>query len=172
MSLLAISYLRSKVETALDDTDLQAIIDDEEAEVNRRFGQPGDGSTAVSETLAGGGGELFLSRPFVSISSVSERLSLSSSDVMLTASDYLTWPEQGRITRMTTGRTWGARVVVTYIPVDERPRRRQVLTELVRLTLQQTAMKSESVAGEYSYTAPDWDAARQALYQRLKFVGV
>lgn len=172
MSLLTIGYLRSKVETALDDDDLQAIIDDEESEVNRRFGQPGDGTTAVAETLSGGDGELFLSRPFVSISSVSERASLNSSDATLGASDYLTWPEQGRITRMTTGRSWGARVVVIYVPIDERARRRQVLTELVRLTLQQTVMKSESVAGEYSYTAPDWDAARQALYQRLKFTSI
>ncbi len=56
------------------------------------------------------------------------------------------------------------------MPADDRAEWRAALLELVRLQLARTALKSESIAGEYSYTAADdWDADRAKLLRRLGF---
>jgi len=40
----------------------------------------------------------------------------------------------------------------------------------VRLVIERTAMKSESIANEYSYTAPDnWEAEFRKAMKRLVF---
>jgi hypothetical protein len=33
-------------------------------------------------------------------------------------------------------------------------------------------MAGENVAGEYSYTAPDWEKQRRRLYKRLEFPSI
>lgn len=168
-ALLTVADARRLITTALDDTDLAAIIADEEAELIRKCGAHGNGTVEVTDTLTGGGADLFLPRPFVSITSIAEQQSDFGTASTVATSAYLAWGAQGRIRR--NGR-WGASVSVTYVPIDDQARRRAVLTELVRLALEQTAMKSESVAGEYSYSAPDWEAARARLYRRLTFFEV
>jgi hypothetical protein len=62
----------------------------------------------------------------------------------LTSTQYYAYPGQGRITRLSEGTRWGRSVVVTYVPADDRPLRTQVLIELVRQALEQTAMAAES----------------------------
>jgi hypothetical protein len=48
--------------------------------------------------------------------------------------------------------------------------RAQVIIDLVRIVIERTAMKSESIAGEYSYTAPDnWEAEFRKAMKRLVF---
>jgi hypothetical protein len=162
MSLVTVARIRAHVQTDLDDTTLQTIIDDEEAEMVRRCGAHGDGVTAVTETIAGTtGGALFLSRPFVSITSITANGST------VPASYYTAYAGQGQLVLLSGSASWVAPVVVTYVPIDDRARRRMVIVELVRVALEQTSMKSESVGGEYSYSAPDWEAKRAALYRRL-----
>ena len=161
MSLVTVARARAHIQTDLDDTTLQTIIDDEESELVRRCGAHGDGVTAVTETIAGtNGGALFLSRPFVSITSITANGST------IPATYYTAYAGQGQLALLSDG-AWSAPVVVTYVPADDRARRRMVIVELVRVALEQTAMKSESVGGEYSYSAPDWEAKRAALYRRL-----
>ena len=70
--------------------------------------------------------------------------------------------------RLPEGVTWGAVVAVTYTPVDDTSLRTSVLLDLIRLTLDYRGLQSESVAGEDSYTAGDFEARRQALYRRLR----
>lgn len=161
MSLVTVAYTRAHIQTDLDDTTLQLIIDDEESELVRRCGAHGDGVTAVTETIASApGGGLFLSRPFVSVTSI------TANGGAVAASAYTAYANQGYLSLLSGG-SWLAPVVVTYVPVDDRARRRMVIVELVRVALEQTAMKSESVGSEYSYSAPDWEAKRAALYRRL-----
>jgi hypothetical protein len=173
MTLLTVAALRAQVQTGLDDTQLAALIEREEAEVIARYGADYvDGVTPISETPQGGMSNLYLKRRIGSIVSIDEALVLGGSASTLAASQYHVWADQGRITRLPEGTRWGCSVVASYVPQDDRPLRLQVLIELCRLALEQTAMKSESVAGEYAFQAPDWELARKRLYRRLEFPSI
>ena len=173
MSLLTVAEARALLKTGLNDADLQRIIDREEAWVVRNFGAHYvDANTTVVETLTldTAGESLFLRRVAGSLSSIVE------DGVTLVAADYRLWAGQGRIERLPAGTKWLPRVVITatYKPYDDREQRKEAIIDLARLTLERTAMKSESIAGEYSYTAWEggWDAERVKVMRRLGFVNI
>lgn len=168
MSLLSVAELRAAVNTSKTDTQLQEVIEREEAEVIVRYGAHYTGA-AITEACDGGTSSLFLKRRIGSVSSITEAQSLGGTATALTSTQYHIVANEGRIVRLSEGMRWGRHVTVNYIPADDRPLRKQVLIELVRLALEQTAMKSETVAGEYSFQAPEWEAQRRALYRRLSF---
>jgi hypothetical protein len=168
--LLNVDQVRARITTELSDLELQSLIADEEAELIRRCGAHGDGTTAIVETTTAVGGFLFLSRPFASITSIAEYSDLGGTATTLTTASYMGWPSSGYITRLPVGTDWGARLVVTYVPADDRPLRRQVLLELVRIAVSQEAYKEESFQGfedSYRYVAPDWEQSRAKQYARL-----
>jgi hypothetical protein len=165
MSLVTIAEVRAVVQTDRDDTQLQAIIDREEDEMVARLGDHGpDGATFQ---VRGGGSALYLSRPLASITSITERIRPSDTPVTVDPDTY--WASGAGVIER--AGTWAPLVTVVGIPADI-ARRKQVLIELVRLALEQTAMRSESVAGEYSYTAPEWERARADLMRRLTFMSI
>jgi len=99
--------------------------------------------------------------------------SIVEDDATLTASQYRVWGNGGVIDRLPSGSDWGSVCVVTYKPVDDRFRRVPVIVDLLRLTLERTAMQSENIAGEYSYSAPkDWDDEYRKTMKRLIFKAV
>ena len=160
MPLITIAELRQLVTTDLDDTEVAAVIAREEDALTAKLGVCGDGVTEITEIVeTGRGAALVLSQPIVSLTTIDGAAPSQALTIL---------PRQGRII----GGRWADYVTVVYVPADDRPRRRQGLIDLVRLTLQRTAMKSESVAGEYSFTAPDWQAERAAIYRRLMFTSV
>ena len=162
MSLVSPSDVRALCPTNLSDDQLQAVIDREEAEVVRLYGAHyKDEETTVSEELSGGYGALFLRRQVAKVVSVTEN------DTLLAASAYELWGDQGKLVRLPLGRWWGRVVVVDYVPVDDTEQRVQAIIDLVRLAVNRTALKSESVAGEYSYQAPDWEVERATILRRL-----
>ena len=67
---------------------------------------------------------------------------------------------------------------MTYVPIDDRGIRKQVLLELLRIATTQPLTGAGKVSGlGYSIegnttTAQDWDAARVRAYQRLGFFEV
>jgi len=175
VSLLTVAELKAQVRTSLADADLQRVIDREEAEVVRFYGPHYvDAPTGVTETLEGGTRSLYLRRRLASVTSITEyQTADAASGTALTAgTDYRVWAAQGRLERMPTGAKWGAVVSVVYVPADDDDLRRAAIVDLCRLALERTALKSESVAGEYSYQAPDWGQARAEILQRLGFVNV
>lgn len=182
MSLLTVAECKAQVRTSLTDAQLQSVIDREEAEIVRLYGAHYvDGSTTVTETLEGGTRSLYLRRRLTSVSSITEyQTSDATSGTLLTAvADYRVWAAQGRIERMPSTAvsgfgvgTWGAIVAVVYIPFDDSNARKAAIVDLCRLALERTALKAESIAGEYSYTAPEWGEARAEILQRLGFVNV
>lgn len=165
MSLVSIAEARALVATGLTDDKLQAVIDREEQDVVEHFGAHYvDATTTVSETLPGSGKNLYLRRKVLSVDSITE------DEELLVAEDYRLWGNEGRIERLPRGSTWGDVIDVVYVPQDDTAQRKMILVELVRLALNRTALKSESVAGEYSYTAPDdYEAERTKLLRRLGF---
>ena len=174
-SLVTPALVKILVKTGLTDAELQTIIDLEEAEVIRLFGAHYTGaSQEITETLHGGGKSLWLRRRIVSVTSISE------DGLALTSGEYRVWPDEGRIQRLsgvtawlsgddddTIQNKWGQVIVIVYKPADDSTQRKPVIIELVRLALERTSMQSESVGGEYSYTAPIWEERRAQMLKRL-----
>jgi len=172
VSTLTVAELRAVVNTGLNDALLQAIIDREELEIARRLGAASDGSTTtIVETKPGGWANVYTRRPIASVTQIRDRADLSGTLAVVSASSYSVWTDEGRIERLL-GALWGAQVEITYIPVDDRERRKMATCEFVRIALERTTMKGESVAGEYSYTAPEWDTLRATLYRSLGFIEI
>lgn len=157
MSLVTIAEMQEMgVGLELGDTQLQAIIDREEAEIVRRFGANWTGG-AVSETVHGGGGSIYLKRAAASISSVIEYLYPGdTAPVTLTSNDYYLWPAEGRIERLPWGVSasmrWGTPVTVSYIPTDDTNLRKQVLTALVQIAIEAVAPGAGETTSGLGYT--------------------
>lgn len=168
MSLLTTAESRALVKTALSDTQLQAVIDRIEGEITARIGAAQDdtGNVEVTETVRGGGCYLFLRVPVASIVSIIEDANV------VDASDYRLWGESGMVEHLPELSDWGSVCVVTYKPTDMRAQRIQATIDLVRLTIERTAMAGESISGEYSYTAPDWDAQMRQVLRKICFTEV
>jgi len=166
-SLVSPADVRVLVKTSLTDANLQTIIDRVEPEITTRIGAPQDdpGTVQVTKTLEGEGTLLFTPTEITSVISVVE------DDVTLAATDYRIWPG-GQLERLPVDTVWGDRCVVIYCPADNRSLRKQVIIELVRLDLERTAMRHESIGGEYAFDAPDWEAERRRLFKRLQFITV
>ena len=170
-SICTVADVRRVVVTTLGDADMQALIDDEDAQMQARLGVHADGIVSVTETVtAGGSGSVAVGRPIASVTSISERPRGGIAGVVAPTLYGIDDAAGGLIERLY-GR-WDRRVTVTYSPADDTAARRRVLIELVRGRIERTAMASESVAGEYSYAAPDWEAERQRLYATLILPGV
>ena len=168
MSLVSPANVKALINTSISDTDLQTVIDRVEAQINARIGAPQTDAyaTEVVKTLRGEGEFIFMPTEIYSVSSIVEDAST------LTSDQYQTWAG-GVIERLPEESHWGDRVVVTYKPTDDRLMRAQVIIDLVRIVIERTAMKSESIAGEYSYTAPDnWDAEFRKAIKKLTFKAI
>jgi hypothetical protein len=163
------SELKTFVNTPLSDDAVQRVLDAVEYELNRRIGEPqnNDGDLELTETLEGGRPFLFLKHPISEVVEITET-SWGGTETILDADDYRVWGEQGKLERQL-ARSWATLVTVTYVPTDDRPVRRQAIIDLARIALDRQAMKAESIGGEYSYTAPDWEAEKEVIYRRLEF---
>lgn len=164
-SLLTIAECRALINTSKSDTELQAIIDRAETLISDRIGaaQDENWTVTISQTVRGKGQNLFVRVPFAEIVSVTE------DSLVLDADDYRAWGDSGMITRLPEGEEWGDVCLVIYKPVDQREKRKAATINLVRLMLEQTAMASESIGGEYSYSAPDWDKVIKQELRNLCF---
>lgn len=172
MSLVEIADVRALIKTGESNTNLQALIDRIEDDIVRRFGAHYvGGSTTVEESVEGGAENIYLRRRIGSVDTITERVYLGDTATELEATDYYAWAAQGRIQRLPEGRAWGRLVTVTFVPHDDNAQRKQVIIDLVRLDLERTGKQSENVAGEYSYTAPEWELERARLLRRLSFLG-
>ena len=175
MSLLTPAEVQAfGVGLALASSDLQTLIDREEAELVRRYGAHAS-AAPFTETARGSGRNLYLKRPIASVSSVTEYLFLGdTAPSVLTVSDYFVWGEQGRLERIMTANQWGQIAVVVYTPIDDTDVRKSVLLELVRIGSEQSASSgggsvsglSFSISGDTS-AAGGWDTQRAAQYARL-----
>lgn len=176
-ALLTPAEVKAQIKTALTDDELQDVIDREEAEIIRLYGvNYVDAVQTITETLEGGEASIYLRRPITSVVSITE------DDLLIESAAYRVWPAQGRIEKISgiqnwlsggdtdTAVEWGEVIVIVYKPADDNIRRKAVLLNLVRLALERTALQSESIAGEYSYTAAaNWDEQRSELLASLGF---
>ena len=170
MSLLIVAELRALVKTPLSDSDLQTVLDREEALMVDACGANYSATVgfSITEMLIGGLPNLWLGRKIGSVVEITE----NDETDPLSTDDYRLWGNAGRIQRLPEGYRWPPLVEVEYVPQDDSPLRRSVIADLVRLTLERTALKSEQVAGEYGYTASDWDKERAQMYRKLRLIRV
>lgn len=164
-SLLTIAECRAQINSSKTDDELQSIIDQLEEMIEHRIGayQNEAGTVTITQVVKGDDDHLFLKVPFVEIVSITEDGSLLDSD------DYRTWGESGMVERLPEGSEFGTVCSVVYKPEDRRNERKQATINLLRLVLERTAMVSESIAGEYSFNAPDWDKAIKSELRNLSF---
>lgn len=176
-SLLTIAQAQALgVGLALSSTDLQTIIDREEAELIRRFGAHYSASP-LTKTIEVGHREktLYLARQISAVTSIVEYLYPGdTASTTLTTTDYIVWGDTGRIVRLPEGMHWGRVITVVYTPVDDSDLRRMVLIELLRIATEQTTSGGGGVAGlGFSVTAggdatgANWARQREAQYARL-----
>lgn len=168
-SLVSPANIKALVNTSLSDENLQAVIDRVEAQVTERIGAAwtdDDAPAEIVKTMRGEGVSLFLPTEIHAVVSIVE------DGTTLETDQYLVWGG-GVIERLPIGADWGDRCTVTYQPADDRLKRMQAIIDLVRLVIERTAMKAESVAGEYSYTAPDnWEVEFRRVMKKLRFKAV
>jgi hypothetical protein len=174
-SLVSIAEVRALVRTRLSDSDLQAVIDREEAWLAGRVGAL-TGSRTDTFTPGIGDTPLYLRRR-------AESVVLTDDGRTLAASEFLFTPSTGMIRRIWTPDLtnsppwrqlylgWQGTVTATYSPSDEAAVERVVI-ELVRGTVGETGYDSESL-GDYSYTRGEsagrlsrYDLARSILVKR------
>ena len=165
-SLVSPANIKAQVNTSMSDDNLQAVIDRVEAQIKERIGAPwtdDDTPSQIVKTMRGEGVSLFLPTEIHTVVSIVE------DGLTLESDQYLVWGG-GVIERLPINSVWGDRCEVTYQPVDDRLKRTQVIIDLVRIVLERTALKSENVAGEYSFTAPDnWNKEFNRTMKRLMF---
>lgn len=167
-SLVAPGDVKAIVNTSMLEENLQDVIDRVEAQVTAKIGAPQTDAfaTSIVKTMRGEGISLFMPTEIYSVVSIVE------DGTTLDADQYQTWGG-GVIERLPMDSHWGDRCVVTYKPADDRLKRAEVIITLVRLVIERTTMKSEGIAGEYSYTAPDdWDKEFRKAMKKLMFQAV
>lgn len=167
-SLVSPADVRVLVQTSVPDADLQSLIDRVESEVVRHFGPHYATGQTVTEMLdTKNMGSLYLRRRLSAVTSIKEQSLSATTTLVLTSVQYRVWGEQGRVERLPRGSSWADLVEITYTPENDNARRKSVIIDLVRLALSRTVMRSESVGGEYSYSAPEWEQERAGILSRL-----
>ena len=175
MPLLTAADVRAHVDTALDDTAIQAVIDRLDADLVQRAGPH---SGPLTEVLRGGTPSVYLRRPVATLTSVREGATLDASTPALDlVAEIRLWTAEGRVERIGAN-PWPAigsaplafapLVEVVYDPVDDTAPRQRVLLELVRLDLAQSGRARERIGAGYAYTALDYDARRDSLIRELR----
>ncbi len=166
MALLTVAELRQHLETDLSDQALQRLLDDADAAVVRHYG-PHPPGPAV-ETHIGGSKYVFLRQQAAAVQSITE--TVRGVTTVLASNDYRVLGGGRYLERLTSGPNprvyWGDFVTVTFEPYDDRPQRRRVIIDLVRLALEYNALDSVDV-GDYSARSLDYQRERRRLLAEL-----
>jgi hypothetical protein len=166
-ALLTVAQMRQHVETGLVDEALQRHIDDADEEIIDAAGEIDEQVDTMENAQLST--QLYLSRRASAVVSVVEEIAYD--QTTLAADDYRLGGGGVLIQRLEDGTnprgTWGETVTVTYVPVDRSRRRVGVLIDLVKLAVQYSGLKSESI-GDYSSTSTDYEQERQRILSRLR----
>lgn len=161
---MTVAQAREHVETDLIDSAVQRLIDDADAEIVARYG-PHTG--AITEIVDGREGLIFVSRPIISITSITERNGLT--DTVLAVSDWRQWYNRA-LERLDSGvngaESWGERITIVYTAADEQPQRKRVELDLVKVAIHYEAVRSQAV-GDYTEISVDFTGEREQLLGQL-----
>ena len=187
MPLLTAAQVQARgVGLALSESDLQDVINDEEAIMVQRFGAHGDGTTSRTEVARREGGSVFLQRTPVSITSVTQADYPGGAAAAIVTTDRYTWLNgEARIELYPASTPYAAQyddgklITVVYVPIDDRALRRAVLLELVRVATEQPIGSTGGKVSGLGFSVDaggssgvDMDAARARAYRKLSFFSV
>lgn len=170
-----IDRVKKRVETDLDDTELQLMIDEANQDVIAKFGPHADPSNPITVHLEGRRKKIVLSRPIditqsVVIKELFVEYGLGPTPYTIEALDYRIWPNGLVLERLITGPNawshWADQVEVTYVPVNDGDQREEVIIKLVILSLQYEGV-SDSTVGDISENNLDYNAERGKLLNSL-----
>lgn len=164
---VTIADLHARVETDLDGTTLQRILDGAVKAVDRAAGK----ATAEVETkLATNSEWLTLNRRSAAITSITERRRHSSPAVTLSSNDFRKVGGY-RFLRSVNGdnpfMTWGAEVVISYVPEVDTDVRDRVALDLAQIDLEFRAYDTEK-SGDWSGSQKEWKARRRELLTHIR----
>jgi hypothetical protein len=170
MALITASTVREHMDTDLEDTALERLIDDADADIVARFGAH---TAAITERFTPGPSDvyLFTQRRISSITSITESYTgvvgettdtLTTDDYQLEGGTQIRRREAGEFSRS----SWAPRVTVVYVPVVDDARRTRVSLDLVRLALAYEALGSSSV-GDVSVQHVNYTAERERILASL-----
>lgn len=169
---------------ALDTTTLQAIIDDEEAIMIARYGGHGDGTTSVTEVGRREGGNVFLRRTPLSITSVTQADYPGGTGSALATTERYSWLNgEARIELYPASTPYAAQydagklITVIYVPADDRAKRRSILLELVRIATEQPTASGGGKTSGLGFSGEDGsgssslelDVSRARVCRKLEF---
>lgn len=163
---ITVDQVKSRIETDLDDTTLQLIVDAETEAVEREHGD----TTEVETHLASGTKKLILKRRPSSIDSITERHHLEDDAVTLSSNDYRQIGNR-ILYRLGDGDNpedhWGQEVVITYTVEVDANLRDRVILDLVQLAVEFRGVESEE-EGDYSGDQSDYHDRREKLLRQIR----
>ena len=164
MSHVSLTAVRTLVQTSLSDGELQTIVDRIEGMIEERIGAIQNEANTVELTEVGlvtTRGEIFTTQPIGSITS------LTVGGTAVTVADIVSvYFKSGYIPALI-GYYSSNKFTIVYKPRYRKHLYESVVIDLIRLTLAKTAMRSEDVADEYSYQAPEWSTEEKKVLSRL-----
>lgn len=190
-ALFNADYFRAWVPNAIPDPVVTDMIAIEQSFIESFFGS----ATASRTQLLRGGADtgtygasinnvsIYLTRPISLVTSIYEDYTNASNHATATplvnGTDYRIWSAEGRIERRgplypliapadVPPSPWLPEVEIIWTPVDDTPERKRACVELVRIAVSRNPFTRESVAGEYTIEAPDWEEARKILIMNMR----
>lgn len=164
--------VKDRIETDLSDLELQSMIDEVVAEIERRFGV----NAATTVELDGGASVLTLSRPIDTGQPVTivetdpANTGDAANETALSADDYRVRDGGRTLERLidgTNGRSrWAPLVRIAYTPVSDARQREEVVIKIVHIDAQHRGVNSER-AGDWQASYPDAAAEREKLINSL-----
>lgn len=170
MALLTVIQVRESVQTGLNDSALQRVMDAVEQDIDQKHG-----AVATQEDdLIGGDKSLWTTRPILTITSVVE--TIGTTDTTLATDDYKR-RHNTQLDRLNTGTNgslagprWGCRVLINYVPIDTTDRRITVYLNLIQINLNYNGLDS-SKDGDFSSKSVDYKIERERLLSGLNQTG-
>lgn len=174
--IITVADLREHVETDLPESAIQRLIDDADQLVIDTYGAHGPAVQTDDLYVDDGSEYVFPQRPVDAVTTVTEYTSETTSKV-LDPTDYRLLHNGQSMLRLRNGTNpavgWGYRVVVAYvITTAENPRRRGVVIDLVRLSINHSSGLRSERAGDYSVSYGNSEKERSKILRRLGGVNV
>ena len=159
--------VRARVETSLDDPTVTRILAAAVEAIDRSAGKA---ASEIETHFALGTQWISLVRRSTSIASIVERARLSSNPLTLAADDFRKVGDY-RILRVSDGTnsalSWGAEVVVTYVPEVDSDVRDRVTLDLCQVDIEFRAFDREKV-GDWEAFQRDYKARRRELLAQIR----
>jgi hypothetical protein len=161
---LTIAQFRALAPSTLSDETLLILLMAAQEDIIRAIGPAGE----TFEIVSSRGDLLPITRPALSITSVTERVGWPGNEIALAEEDYELSASRRVLRRLSSGTTpayvWRSRVKVVYVPVDDTASRQRVQGELTKLAIATNPGLVSQTIGQWSeqYAANSaWNVAEE-----------